>query len=80
VKNSPERLRDIDSVLHDHSPELMALPGVVGVAVSELEDHTPCIWVMVKEQTAELEKKIPKSLEGHPVVIHLSGEIRPVQH
>ena len=75
----PAQLRDINLVLQDHSSELMALPGVVGVAVSELDDHTPCIWVMVKEQTSELEKRIPKSLEGHPVIIHLSGEIRPVE-
>jgi len=79
VKKPPAQLLDINLVLQDHSSELMALPGVVGVAVSELDDHTPCIWVMVREQTAELEKKIPKSLEGHPVVIHLSGEIRPVE-
>jgi len=77
VKNPPAQLRDINLVLQDHSSELMALPGVTGVAVSELDDRTPCIWVMVKEQTSELEKRIPKSLEGHPVVIHLSGEIRP---
>ena len=79
MKRTPTPLRDINKVMEDHSAELMAIPGVIGVAISELDDHTPCIWVMVKKQSPELEKRIPKKLEGHPVVIHESGEIKPVR-
>jgi hypothetical protein len=33
---------------------------------------------MVVELTGELKRKIPRSLEGHPVVIEVSGEIKPM--
>jgi starvation-inducible outer membrane lipoprotein len=72
-------LRDINEVKEAHVNELMSLPGVVGVYVGELEDHTPCIGVMVVKKTPELKKKIPKTLEGHPVTIHVSGEVKPMK-
>ena len=72
-------LRDINQVKEAHTGELMSLPGVVGVYVGELEDHTPCIGVMVVKKTPDLEKKIPKSLEGHPVRIDETGEIKPMK-
>ncbi len=72
-------MRDINKVVEDHSAEYMSVPGVTGVAVSELDDHTPCIWIMVEKQTPELEQNIPRTIEGHPVVIHVTGTIRPVQ-
>jgi hypothetical protein len=70
--------RDIKTVMEAHVNELMAMPGVAGVAIGELDDGTPCILVMVVELTDELEQKIPKSLEGHPVVIEVSGEFKPM--
>ena len=71
--------RDINTVKDAHADELMALPGVVGVYVGELEDHTPAIGVMVVKKTPELEQKIPRSLEGHPVRIDETGVIRPMK-
>ena len=68
----------IEKVLQSHTDELMAIPGVVGVYQGALEDGTPCITVMVVESTPELEAKIPKTLEGHPVVVEAGGEIRPM--
>jgi hypothetical protein len=68
----------IDKVLESHTAELMAIPGVVGVCQGALEDGTPCITVMIVEATPELEARIPKKLEGHPVVIEAGGEIRPL--
>lgn len=70
--------KDINAVLQTHTAELMAIPGVTGVAISELEDKTPCIWVLVLEESEELDRKIPDSLEGHPVRIVVSGEIKPL--
>jgi hypothetical protein len=78
VKHLSAPMKDINKVVEEYSQKFMAIPGVVGVAVSELDDHTPCIWIMVKELTPEIESKVPKMLEGHPVVIHVSGEIRPM--
>jgi hypothetical protein len=69
-------VRPIEQVLAEHSPKLMAMPGVTAVGQGELDDHTPCIRVWILAHDAELERKIPKRIEGHPVVVEVSGEIR----
>ena len=71
--------RDISTVKESHTKELMSIPGVVGVYVGQLEDRTPCIGVMVLQRTPELENKIPKVIEGYPVKIDETGEIRPMR-
>lgn len=70
--------RDIKEVMEEHTEELMAIPGVVGVYIGALEDGSPCIKVMVIEKTTELERRIPNVLEGYPVLIIETGEIRPL--
>lgn len=70
--------RDVKTVMDAHVDELMAVTGVTGVAIGELEDGTPCIQVYVVEKTDEIVKKIPEALEGHPVNIIESGVIRPM--
>jgi hypothetical protein len=71
--------KDINAVLKDHQAELMGLPGVVGIYVGLLPDEkTLCLKVMAVEVTENLRKRIPKSLEGHPVLIEESGVIRPL--
>ncbi len=70
--------RDINIVMEAHVSELMAIPGVAGVAVGALDDGTPCILVLVIKASDELGRKIPKTLEGHPVQIFESGEIKPM--
>jgi hypothetical protein len=77
---NPIPLRDINAVLEEHDEKLMAIPGVVGVYVGLLEDdQTTCLKVMAVKKTRELERAIPKSLEGHPVVIEETGVIRPLE-
>lgn len=72
--------RDINLVLKEHDAELLAIPGVVGVFVGLLQDgKTPCLKVMADRKTPELESRIPKSLEGYPVVVEETGPIRPLQ-
>jgi hypothetical protein len=71
--------RDIDAVLRAHDKELLAIRGVVGVYVGVLDDgKTPCLKVMLAEKSAEVERAIPKSIEGFPVVTEVTGEIRPL--
>jgi hypothetical protein len=74
---TPMNRRPIEQVLQAHTTELMAEPGVVGVYQGALADGSPCIGVMVVKKSAELEKKIPRTLEGYPVRIDETGEIRP---
>jgi hypothetical protein len=72
--------RDINAVLRDHDQELMAVPGVVGVYVGLLDDNrTSCLKVMIVKKTPELERQIPKSLEGYPVVLDETGVIHPMR-
>ena len=70
---------DINNVLRAHDKELLAIPGVVGVYVSVLEDgKTPCLKVMLAQKSAETEGALPKTLEGYPVVVEVTGELRPL--
>jgi len=76
-KYSPSPKRDINAVLAAHDKELLALPSVVGVGVSTLEDHrTPCLRVMLAQHNAKTERAIPSSIGGYPVVLEVTGEIR----
>jgi hypothetical protein len=70
--------RDINVVLSAHDKELLAIPDVVGVYVGTLEDRgTPCLRVMLAGENRESEAKIPRMIEGYPVVIEVTGKIRP---
>jgi len=71
--------KDIKTVMEAHAPELMSIAGVTAVAIGERSDGTPCIKVYVVEKSEALKKKLPARLEGHPVVIEESGEIKPMQ-
>ena len=42
------------------------------------DDKTPCLKVMAVKKTEDLEKAIPKTLDGYPVEIEETGIIRPL--
>jgi hypothetical protein len=67
--------KPIEEVLKEHSRELMSIPGVVGAGQGLYQDK-PCIRVFVIKKTPDLEQKLPKILEGYPVVIQETGEIK----
>lgn len=76
---SPTPRRDINEVLRAHDQELLRISGVVGVYVGLLDDgKTPCLKVMLAQKSAETERAIPKTLGGYPVVIEVTGEIKPI--
>lgn len=68
--------RPIEQVLQAHTSTIMAVPGVLGTGQGEHEG-SPCIVVFVRRRTADLERAIPSSLEGYPVRLEQTGEIRP---
>jgi hypothetical protein len=68
--------RPIAEVLAAHTPELMALPGVVGTYQGARPDGTPAIVVMLARADAALERRIPRVLEGWPVRLEVTGELR----
>lgn len=67
--------RPIAEVLAAHTPELMALPGVVGTAEG-VHRGTPVIIVMVERRTPGPASRIPAVLEGWPVRIEVTGPLR----
>jgi len=68
--------RPIVEVIAAHADSLMALPGVVGLYEGRLADGTPCVKIMVARLDPGLRERLPRTLEGHPVVIEETGEIR----
>ena len=68
--------RPIAAVLADHSPGLIAMPGVTAVGEGRLADGRPSIQVFLLARNRELEARSPHEIEGYPVVVQVSGEIR----
>jgi hypothetical protein len=77
-EQSTQSMKTIDDVIKIHSERLLAIPGVVGVYHGLTDDSVSCLKVMVKKKTHDLEKVIPKTLEGFTVIIEETGEIRPM--
>lgn len=71
----PAPSRPLAEVLAAHTPELMAIPGVVGTAESVTKDGRPCILVLLAKSTPELRAKLPRRLEGWPVRVEVTGEL-----
>ena len=69
---------EIKQILKVHTAELMALPGVVGVAIGETEDQAACLLVMALSVTDELRDILPPSLDDVPVRLVETGEIKPL--
>ena len=67
--------KTIEQVLKEHTDELMSIRGVVGTGQA-LCSGKPCIKVFVSRKTEDLEEKIPKNLEGYPVVIQETGKFK----
>lgn len=69
--------KPISAVLKERTSSLMTLSGVVGTAEGRC-DGKPCIKVYVKEKTPDIVNQIPTEIEGYPVTIEETGEIRPL--
>jgi len=67
--------KGIDEVLEEHAKAIMSVPGVIGTAQG-LCGENPCIIVFVIKITPDLEQKIPKNLNGYPVVLKETGKIK----
>jgi hypothetical protein len=65
----------INAVIQSHAEELLEIPGVVGVAHGAHEGHS-VVQILVERRTPELLAKLPRTLDGYPVVVVQSGELR----
>ena len=68
----------IKEVIQKHSGEIMSIPGVEGIYQGETGEGKPCIKVMVETKADSIKNGIPESLEGYPVIIEVSGKIKPM--
>ena len=68
--------RPLAAVIRQHAAALMEIDGVTAVGESALPDGQPCVRIYVRERNAALERRLPKTLEGYPVIVGVSGEIR----
>ncbi len=59
-----------------HTPALMAMPNVIGTAITMLDDGTPALMILTVEPMAK--GALPLDLEGLPIVEEVSGIIRPM--
>jgi hypothetical protein len=53
----------------------MAIPGVVGVGRGE-KNGAPTVYVMVERMTDSIRAALPDSVEGYPVQVNVTGEIK----
>ncbi len=74
-KDNTMKVKTIEEALKEHTRGLMSVPGVAGTALG-LCDGKPCIKVFAVKKTPELQRKIPRILEGYPVIVEETGEIR----
>ena len=81
IHQDPESMpkKPIELILKKYTESLMSLPGVIGTAQGLCDDDTDCIKVYVVRMTDELANQIPKSLEGYPVDIEVTGEINALK-
>jgi hypothetical protein len=56
-----------------HESRLLAIPGVVGVAVGRTSVGEPSIVVYLRDASAQ--SRVPRTLDGLPVEYRVTGEI-----
>lgn len=67
--------RPLADVLRSHTPELLAIPGVVGTGEGR-RDGRAVFLVLVARDSRELRARLPSEVEGYPVSIQVTGEVR----
>jgi hypothetical protein len=70
---SEEELREVK---RRHSAQLLALPGVCGVGLEKGDDGGLVLAVHLDAADGGAAKKVPTSIEGHPVKLVRSGPFR----
>ena len=63
----------IGEILKRHTDELMAVPGVVGIAEGKSQGR-PCIKVFVVDRNSVALRQIPDTIEGYLLQVEESGE------
>ncbi len=71
--------RSIEQVFDSHRDTLLSIPGVIGAGIAKLDDK-PSIMVMVIKKTPDMDKQIPRELDGYSVIIQETGPFKAMDH
>ncbi|HET6400862.1 MAG TPA: hypothetical protein VFH95_05620 [Candidatus Kapabacteria bacterium] len=74
---SADSLKPVSKVLSEHTDTWMNIPGVTGTGETK-KDGKPAILILVDSNTDSLRSELPSTVEGYPVIIQETGEIRPL--
>jgi hypothetical protein len=67
--------KSMNEVQEEHQKRLLAIPGVLGIGQG-ISQGKPCFRIYVDKLTPDLSAKIPTVIEGYPVVVLQTGEIK----
>jgi hypothetical protein len=76
TEGSPVSRPPLAEVLARHTPPFMAMPGVVGTYQGADSTGQPVFVVMIAHEDPALAARIPPTLEGWPVRVEVTGELR----
>jgi hypothetical protein len=76
VSDPPDITRSITDVVRLRAGEIMALPGVVGLGEGRLPDGRTCVRIFLAREDRALRAQLPRTLDGYPVDVEVTGEIR----
>lgn len=71
--------KSITEVLEQHTPQWLQLPGVVGTGEGRDPAGNPAIIIMTNVDAAEVQSKVPSSIESYPVIIEEVGDVKPLK-
>jgi hypothetical protein len=70
--------KSIEIIFKEYQDEWLAIPGVQGFYQGESENGDEIIVIMVDKKSEDLQKALPDSVEGYPVIIEEVGVIKPL--
>lgn len=66
----------IQEVKKNHEVNLLALPGVISVGIGRDKNGNPAVIVGLDSPRPITEAQLPRSLEGYPVLVRITGPIK----
>lgn len=67
---------DVKETVERHAASLMKTPGVEAVAAGETDAGDPCLRVWVSVDPEEIEGRLPREIDGFPVLVERGGPFR----
>jgi hypothetical protein len=75
VSTVGDSLKPISEVLANHASAWMSIPGVTGTGEGQ-KDGKPAVLIFVDSMTDSLKTQLPVNVEGYPVVVKESGNVK----